>query len=335
MTNSIGTFFWLSFIFMFVKLKTDMPKHGYVLFFLVIVIFMYFINVTILQERCGNVRSITVLQATLIPWLLIFANMMYMLSKFPWWLTPFSNTFGLLFAKLGGCNVAFLAILYPEKEGPPKPPSDLFSPEHLKSVSEKINNLLPTPTISQADINNSKKVISMMIQNPSQFLEVFKPEKVDSVIDKIIVQFPNVPKEQFTKEFNHVISLLKSGIQPAPSSEQRQINTSLHYVYSDPALLINKFTMANFDETIKKLNHVVDESKVKEIAKFKQFVKLKEVIAEWIWYLLTASITVSVSYNTLMSSKCTKTAEQYIDKHNKDAANTPAPAVTPTVYTMS
>ena len=331
MSNSIGTFFWLSFIFMFVKLKTDMPKHGYVLFFLIILIFMYFINVTILQERCGNVRTITVLQATLIPWLLIFANMMFILGKFPWWLTPFSNTFGLLFAKLGGCNAAFLAILYPEI--PQSQP--LLTPESLKVVSGKIYELKPNSTITSDQLDGTHKIINLMNKNPGQFKEIFTPEKTNSIIDSIRNNFPDMSKDQLETQFNYTVALIRSRLPPLPNDDQRQLNTTLRYVYSDPALLINKFTTENFNMTIQKLNHIVDISKIKEIEKFKQFVKLKEVVSEWIWYILTASITISISYNTLMASKCTKTAEQYMDTHNNTMADTPEEKVKPTVYTLS
>jgi hypothetical protein len=330
MSNSLGTFFWLSFIFMFVKFKTDMPKHGYVLFLLVVIIFMYFINVSILKEHCGNVNSFTVLKATLFPWLFIFANMMFILSKFPWWLGPFSNTFGLLIARFAGCNAAFLAMMYPEQEVPSN-----VTPENLKTASDSINQMSPTASVTQQEIINSKHVIEIMKQNPTDFLDMFKQDKLNGVMDKISKQFTNISKEEFVKQFKSALKLLQSKLPPNPNAEQRKVNTSLHYVYSDPSLLINRFTMENFDETIDKLSHIIDVSKTKEIAEFKQFVKLKETISEWIWYLLTSSIAISVSYNTLMYSKCTKTSEQYIDSHNNAMANTPEPEVKPTIYTIT
>ena len=228
MTNQIGTFFWLSFIFMFIKTKMDLPSYGNVLFLLVVMIFMYFINMTILQDHCGNVNTFTVFKATLLPWLFMFGSVMYILSKIPSWLTPFSNTFGLLIARFAGCNQSFLDMLQPQ---------------------EKTNN-------------------------------------------------------------------------------------SLHYVYADPSLLVNRFTMVNFDATIKSLAHIVDTNNLAKIAAFKQFVKMKEIISEWIWYMLTASITISVSYNSLITSKCIKTANQYIDSTNNAMAQT-VPKEKPAIYTIT
>ncbi len=228
MTNAIGTFFWLSFIFMVIKYKIDLPVYGNTLFVVIVMIFMYFINMSILQQHCGNVDSFVILKSTLLPWLIIFANLMVVLSKAPSWLTPFSNTLGLLVARFVGCNTAFLEMLTPQ---------------------EKTNNML-------------------------------------------------------------------------------------HYVYSDPSLLVNRFTMINFDATIASLSHIIDANNVTKISEFKQFVKLKELVSEWIWYMLTASITISISYNSLITSKCTKPTSEYVDSHNNAMAET-TPEVTPAIYSIT
>ena len=227
MTNAIGTFFWLSFVFMFIKYKIELPAYGNSLFLLVVMIFMYFINVAILQEHCGNVNTFTIFTATLFPWLRIIGVKMYILSIAPSWLTPFSNTFGLLIARFAGCNTSFLEMLLPQEQ-----------------------------------------------------------------------------------------------------------TNMLHYVYSDPSLIVNRFTMINFDATIQALAHIIDVNNVEKIAEFKQFIKLKEIISEWIWYILTASVAISISYNTLITSKCIKTTSQYIDSTNNAMAET-TPAPSKTVYTIT
>jgi len=228
MTNAIGTFFWLSFFFMFMKYKMDMPAYGNGLFLLVVMIFMYFINVAILQEHCGNINTLTIFTATLFPWLIIFGGIMFMVSTNPSWLTPFSNTFGLLIVRFAGCNTSFLEML----------------------------------------------------------------------------------------------------------QQKEQTTNALQYVYKDPSLLVNRFTMVNFDETIQTLSTIIDTNNVAKIADFKQIIKLKEIISEWIWYILSASVTISISYNSLITSKCNKTTAQYIDSTNNAMAETTSTAK-PAVYTIT
>jgi hypothetical protein len=92
--------------------------------------------------------------------------------------------------------------------------------------------------------------------------------------------------------------------------------------------------MVNFDATIKSLAHIVDTNNLEKIAAFKKFVKMKECISEWIWYMLTASITISISYNSLITSKCNKTADQYIDSTNNAMAQT-VPKEKPAIYTIT
>jgi hypothetical protein len=232
MTNSLGTFFWLSSIYIFLQSRMgDKPLMYDIIFLGVIIVFMYFINVAILQEKCGAVDTWVIITSTLIPWVFIFGIMMYALHQFPYWKTPFSNTFGLLFAKFAGCDTVFLNMLNP----------------------------------------------------------------------------------------------------------QGSVDNKLHYVYSDPALLINKFTLVNFDATIATLQEgkiiptPIDESKKNA---FRDIVKLKELISEWIWYILTSSIAISVSYNSLISSKCNKSASDYINSHNNALAETEVKEE-PEIYTIT
>ncbi len=225
MSNSIGTFFWLSAIYIFMKSKIEMPSFADIFFVLIVILFMYFINVNIMQENCGSVNTWAVITSTLLPWIFIFGSMMFGLHSFPWWKTPFSNTLGLVMARFAGCNTAFLKILKPQ------------------------------PTVS----------------------------------------------------------------------------TTLHYVYNDPSLLVNRFTVENFDATVITLKEIMVDSP--NLQDFKQFIVLKELISEWIWYLLTASVVISMSYNSIMSNTCTKTADQYVDSHNQAMAQT-TEKVTPSVYTI-
>jgi hypothetical protein len=228
MTNCLIMFSILSTIFIYFKSTMEpFPYYMYILFLLLVILTMLSFNYSILLEHCGNTSAL-ILVTSLLPWIFIFGSMMYLLQVFPWWLTPFSNTFGLLIARFNGCNNTFLKMLKPK---------------------------------------------------------------------------------------------------------ENQLVQSLHYVYTDPTLIINKFTLYNFENTYNSLSSILNEtSEFKE--EFKQCIKLKEGVSEWIWYLLTASIATSISYTTLMTSKCKKTTAQYIDNHNNAVAQT-EPVETPTEYTVT
>ena len=106
---SMGTFFWLSSIYMYLKYNFKWPDYYHIFFFLILIIFMYVINITIIQSKCNS--SMSVVTATFVPWLLIFGSTLVALSFFPEWKRPFSNTFGYVFARLAGSTAMFLDLL--------------------------------------------------------------------------------------------------------------------------------------------------------------------------------------------------------------------------------
>jgi len=225
---SIGTFFWLSAIYFYIKYMSDLGATLDVLFLLVVIIFMYFINVNIMQTKCGVNGSVG--KATLLPWIFIFGSMMLSIFIFPEWKRPFSNTFGYFVARLAGGTSALLALLKPDTD----------------------------------------------------------------------------------------------------------VEATLHYVYNDPSLLINTFTPLNFQETLTSIVKITNHPDETKINTFRKIVKLKDCVAEWIWYLLTASIVISTSYTMLMNTECTKTAEEYVLAHNIAMADSNQTTTQdPTVYTVT
>ena len=67
------------------------------MFFLVLIIGEYFINLAMSKDICGFDQEKTALIATILPWFLVLGVLKAALVVFPGWLTPFSNTFGYIF----------------------------------------------------------------------------------------------------------------------------------------------------------------------------------------------------------------------------------------------
>jgi len=101
MSLSLSSFFWLSGAYLYLKYKVNLSPYTDIFFLMVIIIIMYFINMSIMQTKC-NSSNTTVFSATLLPWLFIFGTMMLVLQYYPEWKYPFSNTFGYLIAKIFG-----------------------------------------------------------------------------------------------------------------------------------------------------------------------------------------------------------------------------------------
>jgi hypothetical protein len=85
------------------------------LFFLVLIIGEYFINLAMSKDICGFDQEKTALIATILPWFIVLGALKAALIVFPGWLTPFSNTFGYIFVSAAtDLKDVFGAILTPQ-----------------------------------------------------------------------------------------------------------------------------------------------------------------------------------------------------------------------------
>jgi len=92
------------------------------LFFLVLIIGEYFINLAMSKDICGFDQEKTALLATVIPWFFVLGALKSALIVFPGWLTPFSNTFGYIFVSVAtDLTDVFNNILTPQFDLAPAP----------------------------------------------------------------------------------------------------------------------------------------------------------------------------------------------------------------------
>ena len=103
-------------------------------------------------------------------------------------------------------------------------------------------------------------------------------------------------------------------------------NEALGYIFTDPALMINKLTETNFENFwsemtregnsqlapgIKFIKSGISDYKDKLLG----FIRLKDNISIFIWYLLTGGLVTSVSYNYIVNAKCKQNANDIEQKH--------------------
>ena len=189
------------------------------IYILILVIGEYIANLSLSEYLCSSKQWGTVALYTFIPWLVIFGSIVGVLFAFPSWLTPFSNTFGYLMAKLMGVQTVLNDILLPKLEG--------------------------------KDISKAQQ-------------------------------------------------------------------EALAHIYGDRSMLINEITTENFDtfwDNMKGLFKPETTDALKD--KLRQLVKLKEIVAEYIWYLLTGLLVTSASYNYIINSKCQKSVSD-MDKQDQE-----------------
>ena len=126
----------------------------------------YFINLRISQALCSDndIQHYNIFFATVLPWLIIFVILYFLLELFPGWVAPFSNTIGYLVVKILGVETFLENVLNKES----KNETIISAIEKIKSHKAKIINEFDD------DRNNFEK-----------FFEKFKQEKLsdENIID--------------------------------------------------------------------------------------------------------------------------------------------------------
>lgn len=98
---------------------------------------------------------------------------------------------------------------------------------------------------------------------------------------------------------------------------------ALEHIYADKSVLINEITQENFDTFWSRMSSAglfkKNASEFKE--RLRYLVKVKDTVAEFIWYLLTGGLVTSVSYNFMVNSDCSKSVDELETNVNNNQAS--------------
>lgn len=124
-------------------------------------------------------------------------------------------------------------------------------------------------------------------------------------------------KEPFSNTIGYIFvgnqaKRLMSEILVNKQSANKDIAQSLEYIYNDKSALINEFTPDNFDTIFQKMQSSgIFQSNVSDYKeKLRDLIKIKDLIATGIWYLLAGFLVQTYGYYTIVSSGCPKTSSQ-------------------------
>ena len=137
-------------------------------------------------------------------------------------------------------------------------------------------------------------------------------------------------------------SILKDRKAQNIAPGQSDMISAINNVYDDKSLLINSMTASNLPnwwESMTKgglLKSGIGNTHYLELS---NYVKMKDEIAQFIWYALAGTLTTSISYNAILNSGCTKSIEEmekshqaYMEKEKKIAAEQKESEAKQTVY---
>jgi len=154
LSSSVAIFFFLAVFGAYAYYKYT--KNGVLsggitfLFFLVLVIGEYFINLAMSKDICGFDQEKTALIATVLPWFIVLGVLKAALIVFPGWLTPFSNTFGYMFVSaVTDLKDVFNNILTPQFD---------LAPEAQKGGGGGDGGLQDSADIPKDDVKNKRDI---------------------------------------------------------------------------------------------------------------------------------------------------------------------------------
>ena len=226
-STSIFAFFIITLIFTIIKysIPDSMLTLINMIYIGTLLAIQITINSSLAKTICNNPESTTSgIVATIFPMLFIFGLLQMLLTIFPGWMEPFSNTFGYAVAKIGGAESVVRDVLKKEATG---------------EISKAINN-----------------------------------------------------------------------------------------IYNDPSIFLNQFNYndeQDFNAKWNKSNELFDTGAVNiggpKYTDFRNMVKLKDLVAQFVWYMLAGILVTSRSYNYIINQPCTLTpavAEQIASDHAKN-----------------
>ena len=90
------------------------------IYILLLIIGMYFLNLNIAKSICQNdtAQYSNVFFATILPWIIVFGILYFILEIFTGWVRPFSNTIGYVVVNLLGAEEIIVKLLNKEQTDP-------------------------------------------------------------------------------------------------------------------------------------------------------------------------------------------------------------------------
>ena len=150
---AIIVFLSLTIVYFVVKYllgESSMSQIVFLIYIVTLILFEMKINLDVTKDMCGSSQWGTAFIVTAIPWVFIFGFLNVLLSIFPGWLIPFSNTFGYGIAKIAGIQDVFNDILAP-KSGKGKLAEAL---EHIYNDSSLLLNEITVANFDEEHLEN-------------------------------------------------------------------------------------------------------------------------------------------------------------------------------------
>lgn len=110
-------------------------------------------------------------------------------------------------------------------------------------------------------------------------------------------------------------------IDESKKNGSEDITNAIQHIYSDPSLLINEITPETFENFWERMNSLFKPDASEHKEELYKLVILKDIVSEFLWYVLTGGLISSICLNYISTSKCETSAQEMKDKHDEYEEN--------------
>lgn len=114
--------------------------------------------------------------------------------------------------------------------------------------------------------------------------------------------------------------IFKSQMELGSIQNEKQpggIEKALAQIYTDQSLLINEVTPDNFNKFWDEMTPLFNKGADQYKEDLRDMVRLKDIVAQFIWYMLTGGLVTSVGYNYIVNSACTLSSAEMKKRHDE------------------
>jgi hypothetical protein len=293
-------------------------------YILLLVVGSYFINASISKSMCSqSIQWSYVLMITLLPWIIIFISLYFVLKIFPGWITPFSNTIGYSVIGLLGIEKTY---------------DDIFI-----TTSETNSNTELVKAIANMNSNKPKFInqISIDVQEFVEFFTQMGQLLKSGILDKVkAIQIPEQTTDLNTGEGIIDTGTKGKGISDIETEGKGMIDTGAEGKDRSPGaddeVYGGRASASKARNYLPKKSHmykknykgggpdgsdlssevpIVAGEPTKEPIKnpiilLYQLLVIKQLIGKLVWYVLAGILISSISYNLVINMACEKSLEE-------------------------
>lgn len=112
-------------------------------------------------------------------------------------------------------------------------------------------------------------------------------------------------------------NIVEPKISETANKPTKDMQEALAHIYADKSLLVNEITQTNFDTFWNKMKVIFKSNAGQFKEQLRNMVRLKDIVAEFIWYMLTGTLVTSVGYNYTVNVGCKQSVQEMQKRHDE------------------